>query len=61
MSPFAKFLALPLIRDVAWYWRPIFVVTLPLIAIPLALNGQTDSNGDDITKVSPGQPLPEPS
>ena len=61
MSIFAKFLALPLINDAVWYWKPIFVVTLPLLAIPLALNGQTDSNGDDITKVSPGQPMPKPN
>ena len=60
MSQLAKFFALPLISDVARYWKPIFVVIVPLVAIPLALNGQTDSNGDDITKVSPGQPLPEP-
>jgi len=51
MSLFENFLALPLIKDVFSYWRPIFVITVPIIAIPLALNGQTNSNGDDITKV----------
>ncbi len=52
MSLLANLLAFPLIGDVVRYWKPIFVISVPFIALPLALNGHTDSNGDDITKVT---------
>ena len=34
------------------FWKTIFIIVLPLACLPLALNGGTDSNGDDITKVN---------
>jgi hypothetical protein len=39
------------LRDIFRFRKTFFVIFVPLVALPLALKGGTDSNGEDITQV----------
>ena len=39
------------VKLVFQFWKPIFVILMPMVSLPLALKGGTDANGDDLTKV----------
>jgi hypothetical protein len=38
-------------KAVLRFWRPVFVILVALVSLPLALKGGVDSNGTDLTKV----------
>jgi hypothetical protein len=40
------------VRNIFRFWKPLFVILIPIASLPLALSGGTDSNGEDITKVT---------
>ena len=39
------------VKLVFQFWKPIFVILMPMVSLPLALKGGTDANGEDLTKV----------